>query len=84
MDFRVLLLTINLFLLGLAGLFLGSQRPAGTAGQLLAFACILAQVLTITRMVRSRRERRRRTRILPAGTAVGELRNAPRSGRVGP
>ena len=61
MSFRGLLLTVNIWLLGVAALFLGSQRPAGTAGQLLAFACILAQVVTISRLSRNGRERRRRS-----------------------
>ncbi len=58
MTFLGVLLIVNVFLLGEAGLFLGSQRPAGTAGQLLAFACVLAQILTIAALVRSRRTRR--------------------------
>jgi hypothetical protein len=52
----------NVFLLGEAGLFLGSQRPAGGAGQLLAFACVLAQVLSISALVRSGRARRAASR----------------------
>src|SRR5262245_41695158 len=60
--FRSTLLTVNLFLLGLAGLFLGSQHPGGYAGRVLALACVLAQVLTIKTLVRSRRDRRQRPR----------------------
>jgi len=32
-TFRGVLLTVNLVLLGEAGLFLGSHRPGGSAGQ---------------------------------------------------
>jgi len=60
--FGSVLLTVNLCLLGLAGLFLGGQRPGGSEGQVLAFACVLAQVLTIKTLVRSKRERRQRAR----------------------
>jgi len=58
MPFRSILLVVNLCLLGFAGVFLGTERPAGTAGRLYAYACVLAQVLTITRLVRERRTRR--------------------------
>jgi hypothetical protein len=64
-TFRGVLLTANVFLLGEAGLFLGSQRPAGSAGQLLAFACVLAQVLNIAALVRSGRARRAVSRSTP-------------------
>jgi len=62
MSFRSILLLVNACLLGFAGVFLGTERPAGTAGRLLAYACLLAQVLTITRLVRDRRTRRRAIR----------------------
>jgi hypothetical protein len=66
-TFRSVLLTVNLFLLGTAGLFVGSQRPGGNAGQMLAFACVLAQVVTIKGLVRSRGERKRRAAIMRDG-----------------
>ena len=58
-TFQVILLIVNVSVLGLAGLFLGSQRPAGTAGHLLAFACVLGQIASILSIVRSRHDRRR-------------------------
>jgi hypothetical protein len=58
--FRSVLRTVNLFLLGLAGLFLGGQRPGGKEGHVLAFACILAQVLTSRHLFAVHRDRRQR------------------------
>ena len=75
MTFRGVLLTVNVFLLGEAGLFLGGQRPAGDAGHLLAFACVLAQVLSIAAMVRSRRARR------GASQSKSNQTSTPRAGR---
>ena len=56
--FRSVVLTVDVFVLGLAGLFLVGERPGGNGGYVLAFACVLAQVLTIKTLVRSKRERR--------------------------
>ena len=61
MSFRGVLLTVNVYLLCMAAVFLGGRRPGGMSGQLLAYACVLAQVLTISRLVRARRERKGRT-----------------------